>query len=249
MNKLDGKVAIVTGASKGIGAGIATYFAAAGASVIVNYASAQGDAERIVAAITSTGGAAIAVQADVSNATDVQRLFETATRHFGPLDVLVNNAGVYKFGPIDSVTEGDFHHHFNSNVLSVFLTIQQAMKHFGPQGGSIVNIATAGIELNSPGSSLYTATKSAVVTITRILAKELASRKIRVNAIAPGATETEGFHDLGLAGSAMVNQLIAATPWGRLARPEDIAPIAVFLASADAAWMTGDTLFASGGLR
>jgi 3-oxoacyl-[acyl-carrier protein] reductase len=192
MNSLAGKVAIVTGASKGIGAGIATALAAAGAAVVANYSSSKDAAARVVAEILTSGGKAIAVQADVTKAADVEGLFDTTLEKFGKLDVLVNNAGIYKFGPLESITEKDFHHHFNSNVLSVFLTTQQAVKRFGPQGGSVINIATAGVSQNPAWTSLYIATKSAVVAITRVLSKELGERKIRVNAIAPGATVTEG---------------------------------------------------------
>jgi 3-oxoacyl-[acyl-carrier protein] reductase len=249
MNNLTGKVAVVTGASKGIGAGIAKEFASAGAKVVVNYLSSRESADRVVAEITSGGGEAIAVQGDVAKAADVERLFETTLTVFGRLDVLVNNAGIYRFGPIESFSEEDFHQQFNSNVLSVFLATRQAVKHFGPAGGSIINIVTAAVSLNGPFSSLYTATKSAVVAITRVLAKELGGRKIRVNAIAPGGTETEGAGQSGFLGSDMERQMIAATPLGRLGKPNDIAPIAAFLASDESGWISGDTIFASGGLR
>jgi len=249
MGKLNGKVAIVTGASKGIGAGIAVGLAAQGASVVVNYASSKEGADRVVAEIVDQGGKAIAVQADVSKTADVQRLFAETKRRFERVDVLVNNAGIYKFGPLESVTEEDFHQHYNSNVLSVFLTIQEALTYFSPTGGSIINIVTAGVEMNSPWTSLYTSTKSAVTSMTRILAKELGARNIRVNAIAPGATETEGSIAIGFIGSGMDTQMISSTPLGRLGKPSDISPAAVFLASDDSAWVTGDILFASGGLR
>jgi len=249
MSKLNGKVAIVTGASKGIGAGIAVGLAAQGAAVVVNYANSRESADRVVAEILAQGGKAVAIQADVSNRAEVQRLFAETKRHFDRMDVLVNNAGIYKFGPVESVSEEDFHQHYNANVLSVFLTTQEALKYFGAAGGSIINIVTAGIEMNSPGSSLYTSTKSAVTTITRILAKELGARNIRVNAIAPGVTETEGSIASGFIGSGMDTQMIHATPLGRLGQPTDIAPAAVFLASDDAAWITGDIVFVSGGLR
>ncbi|AMO99491.1 short chain dehydrogenase family protein [Collimonas arenae] len=249
MSKLNGKVAIVTGASKGIGAGIAIGLAAQGASVVVNYVNSKEDADRAVAEIVAQGGKAISVQADVSKAADVQRLFAETKRQFDRLDVLVNNAGIFKFAPVEAVTEEGFHHHYNSNVLSVFLTIQEALKYFGTAGGSIINIVTAGVEMNPPWSSLYTSTKSAVATITRVLAKELGARNIRVNAIAPGATDTEGAKAIGFIGSGMDTQMISATPLGRLGKPSDIAPAAVFLASDDAAWVSGDILFVSGGLR
>jgi 3-oxoacyl-[acyl-carrier protein] reductase len=249
MKSVAGKVAIVTGASKGIGAGIAKALAAAGAAVVVNYSSDKNAADRVVADIVTNGGKAIAVQADVTKAAEVEGLFEKTIENFGKLDVLVNNAGIYKFGPLESITEEDFHQHFNTNVLSVFFTTQQAVKRFGLQGGSVINIATAGVSQNPPWTSLYVATKSAVVTITRILSKELGGRKIRVNAIAPGATVTEGNEKTGFLGSDMQRQMIASTPLGRLGEPSDIAPIAVFLASEESGWITGDILFASGGLQ
>jgi 3-oxoacyl-[acyl-carrier protein] reductase len=248
MKSLANKVAIVTGASKGIGAGIAKALATAGASVVVNYASSKDAAERVVADIVAGGGNAIALQADVTKPDEVEGLFAATLGHFGKLDILVNNAGIYKFGPLESITTEEFHRHFDSNVLSVFLATQQAVKHFGAHGGSIINIATAGVSQNPPWTSLYTATKSAVVTITRILSKELGARNIRVNAIAPGATVTEGAASTGFLGSDMERQMIDATPLGRLGVPADIGPIAVFLASEDSRWISGDTLFASGGL-
>jgi 3-oxoacyl-[acyl-carrier protein] reductase len=249
MTSLTGKVAIVTGASKGIGAGIAKALAAAGATVVVNYLSSKEAVDRVVAEITRRGGKAIAVQGDVTKAADVKHLFEETLEAFGRLDVLVNNAGIYKFGPIDSFTEEDFHQQFNGNVLSVFLATQHAVKHFGPAGGSIINITTAGVSVNGPFTSVYAAAKSAVVTITRVLAKELGGRKIRVNAIAPGVTETEGARQAGFLGSDFERQLVAATPLGRLGTPSDIAPIAVFLASDESGWISGDTIFGSGGMK
>lgn len=249
MTNLIGKVAVVTGASKGIGAGIAKGLAAAGATIVVNYLSDQEAAGRVVDEITRSGAKAIAVQGDVSKTADVKRLFDKTLESFGRLDVLVNNAGIYRFGAIDAFSEEDFHDQFNGNVLSVFLATQEAVKHFGPEGGSIINIVTAGVSLNGPYSSVYAATKSAVVTITRVLAKELGSRKIRVNAIAPGSTETEGAQQAGFLGSEMETQMIAATPLGRLGKPSDIAPVAVFLASDESGWISGDTIFVSGGLK
>ena len=249
MTHLIGKIAIVTGASKGIGAGIAKGLAKAGATVVVNYLSSKEAADRVVAEITGGGGKAIAIQGDVANAADVKHLFDKTLDAFGRLDVLVNNAGIYNFGPIESFSEEDFHHQFNANVLSVFLATQQAVKYFGPVGGSIINIVTANVSLNGPFSSVYTATKSAVVTITRVLAKELGGRKIRVNAIAPGGTETEGARQSGFLGSDMEKQMIASTPLGRLGKPGDMAPVAVFLASDESGWISGDTIFASGGLK
>jgi 3-oxoacyl-[acyl-carrier protein] reductase len=249
MSKLAGKVAVVTGASKGIGAGIAKALAAAGAAVVVNYASSKDGAERVVAAIQENGGKAIAVQGDVSKAADVQRLFAETKAAFGTLDVLVNNAGVYQFAPLEAVTEAEFHREFNTNVLGVLLATQEALKHFGPEGGSVINIGSTASRVTPPMSSVYTATKGAVDAITQVLAKELGPRKIRVNAINPGGVETEGTHTAGIIGSDFANQMVAQTPLGRLGQPEDIAPIAVFLASADSGWLTGELLLASGGMK
>jgi len=249
MSKLAGKVAVVTGASKGIGAGIAKALAAAGAAVVVNYASSKDGAERVVAAIQENGGKAIAVQGDVSKAADVQRLFAETKAAFGTLDVLVNNAGVYQFAPLEAVTEAEFHREFNTNVLGVLLATQEALKYFGPEGGSVINIGSTASRITPPMSSVYTATKGAVDAITQVLAKELGPRKIRVNAINPGGVETEGTHTAGIIGSDFANQMVAQTPLGRLGQPEDIAPIAVFLASADSGWLTGELLLASGGMK
>jgi 3-oxoacyl-[acyl-carrier protein] reductase len=249
MSKLTGKVAIVTGASKGIGAGIAKGLGAAGAAVVVNYASSKEDAERVVAEITRKGGQAIAIQDDVSKSADVQRLFAETEQAFGALDVLVNNAGVYQFEPIESVTEAEFHREFNTNVLGPILVTQEALKHFRPESGSIINIGSVASQATPLQSVVYSATKGAVDAITRVLAKELADRKIRVNAINPGGVETEGVHRAGIIGSDFEKQMIAGTPLGRLGQPEDIAPIAVFLASEDSGWLTGETLVASGGFR
>jgi 3-oxoacyl-[acyl-carrier protein] reductase len=249
MSKLTGKVAVVTGASKGIGAGIAKALAAAGAAVVVNYASSKEGAEKVVAEIAAKGGKAVAVQADVAKASDVQRLFTETKKAFGPLNVLVNNAGIYQFGPLESVTESEFHRQFNTNVLGLLLTTQEAAKHFGADGGSVINIGSIASRTTPPMSAIYSATKGAVDAITRVLAKELASRKIRVNGINPGAVETEGFHAAGITGSEFEKQMIAQTPLGRLGQPEDIAPVALFLASADSGWLTGEVLIASGGMR
>ncbi len=249
MSQLQGKVAIVTGASKGIGAGIAKGLGAAGAAVVVNYASSKEGADRVVAEITRKGGTAIAVQGDVSKAADVQRLFAETQQAFGALDVLVNNAGVYQFDPLEAVTEAEFHREFNTNVLGLILATQEAVKHFGPDGGSVINIGSVASQAAPPESVVYSATKGAVDAITRVLAKELGTRKIRVNAINPGSVETEGVHRAGIIGSDFEKQMIAGTPLGRLGQPEDIAPIAVFLASEDAGWLTGETLVASGGFR
>jgi 3-oxoacyl-[acyl-carrier protein] reductase len=249
MSKLSGKVAVVTGASKGIGAGIAKALAQAGASVVVNYASSREGADKVVGDILAKGGKAITAHGDVSKADDVKRLFAETKAAFGPVDILVNNAGVYQFAPIEEVTEAEFHREFNINVLGVFLATQEAVKHFGPEGGSIINISSTATSLDLPTASLYTATKSAVDSITRVLAKELGPRNIRVNTIAPGGVETEGLHTLGIIGSDFEKQMVAQTPLGRLGQPGDIAPIAVFLASAESGWLTGETLSVSGGMR
>lgn len=249
MSKLAGKVAVVTGASKGIGAGIAKALAAAGASVVVNYANSKDGADRVVADITGNGGKAAAIQGDISKAGDVERLFVDTKHAFGSVDVLVNNAGVYQFAPIEAVTEDAFHRHFNTNVLGLLLTTKEAVKHFGDKGGSVINIGSVVSRLTPPTSSVYSATKAAVDAITQVLAKELGPRKIRVNAINPGGVETEGTHSAGIIGSDFDRQMVAQTPLGRLGQPEDIAPIAVFLASDDAGWLTGESLLASGGMR
>ena len=247
--KLHGKVAIVTGASKGIGAAIAKGMAKAGANVVVNYASDRSGAEKAVAAITAAGGKAVAVKADVSKSADVKELFEQTIRTFGRLDILVNNAGVYCFEPIEAVTEEEFHRMYNTNVLGAILTMQEAIKHFTPEGGAIINVATAGVSSTLPMSSVYTSSKSALVALSSVLAKELGPRNIRVNVVAPGATETEGAHAIGVLGGPMVKQLVDGTPLGRLGQPEDMVGPVVFLASSDAHWVTGEVLFASGGSR
>jgi 3-oxoacyl-[acyl-carrier protein] reductase len=247
--KLHGKVAIVTGASKGIGAAIAKGMAKAGANVVVNYASDRSGAEKAVAAITAAGGKAVAVKADVSKSADVKGLFEQTIRTFGRLDILVNNAGVYCFEPIEAVTEEEFHRIYNTNVLGAILTMQEAIKHFAPEGGAIINIATAGVSSTLPMSSVYTSSKSALVALSSVLAKEFGPRNIRVNVVAPGATETEGAHAIGVLGGPMVKQLVDGTPLGRLGQPEDMVGPVVFLASSDAHWVTGEVLFASGGSR
>jgi 3-oxoacyl-[acyl-carrier protein] reductase len=249
MSKLKGKVAVVTGASKGIGAGIAKSLAAAGASVVVNYASSKEGADRVVAQIKSDGGKAIAVQGDVAKAADVQRLFAETKNAFGAVDVLVNNAGVYKFAPLEEVTEEEFHRQFNTNVLGLILATQEASKHFGSDGGSVINISSAVTRLGLPGSTVYSATKGAVDIITHVLSKELGARNIRVNSINPGGVETEGTHAMGIIGTDFEKDMVAKTPLGRIGQPEDIATIAVFLASKDSGWMTGETLLASGGMR
>jgi 3-oxoacyl-[acyl-carrier protein] reductase len=249
MNKLKNKVAVVTGASKGIGAAIAKSLAEEGASVVVNYASSKADADRVVADITEKGGKAVAVQADVAKAKDVQRLFSETKRAFGKLDVLVNNAGVYEFGALGEVTEEQFHRLFNTNVLGLLLATQEAAKLFGTDGGSVINIGSTVSSITPPTTAVYTATKGAVDAVTHVLAKELGPKKIRVNSINPGMVETEGVHTAGFIGSDFQKWAEAQTPLGRIGQPNDIAPIAVFLASADSGWLTGETLLASGGMR
>ncbi len=249
MSKLKGKVAVVTGASKGIGANIAKSLAAEGAAVVVNYSSSKEGAEKIVDQIVKSGGKAVAVQGDVSKAADVQRIFAETKEAFGALHVLVNNAGVYEFGALPEITEEHFHRQFNTNVLGLLLATQEAVKHFGDEGGSVVNIGSTVSRLTPPGSAVYSATKSAVDAVTHVLAKELGPKKIRVNSINPGMVETEGTHTAGFIGSEFQNQLEAQTPLGRIGQPGDIGPVAVFLASADSGWVTGETLLASGGLR
>jgi 3-oxoacyl-[acyl-carrier protein] reductase len=249
MSDLKGKVAVVTGASKGIGAGIAKSFAAAGASVVVNYASSKEGAERVVKEITASGGKAIAVQGDVAKADDVRRIFAETKKNFGKLDVLVNNAGVYNFAPLEAVTETEFHREFNTNVLGPILTTQEALNHFGNSGGSVINISSVASVSSMPTTVVYSATKSALDSITRVLASELAAKKIRVNTIAPGGVETEGTHAAGVIGSDFEKQMIAGTPLGRLGQPNDIAQVAVFLASEDSGWLTGERITAAGGYR
>jgi len=249
MSKLQGKVAVVTGASKGIGAGIAKSLAAEGAAVVVNYASSKEGADRIVKEITSKGGKAVAVQGSVAKATDVERIFAETKKAFGKLDILVNNAGVYEFSPIEEVTEEQYHRIFSTNVLGLLLTTKEALKHFNGEGGSIINIGSAVTELTPATSSVYTGTKGAVDAITRTLAKELGPKKIRVNSINPGMVETEGVHAAGFIGSDFQKQFEAQTPLGRIGQPDDISSIATFLASSDSAWLTGELLVASGGLR
>ena len=249
MNKLQNKVAVVTGASKGIGAGIAKALAAEGASVVVNYASSKKDADRIVAEITKSGGKAIAVQGDVSKSPDVERLFGETRKAFGTVDVLVNNAGIYQFAALGEITEEQFHRQFNTNVLGLILATQEAAKAFGPDGGSVINIGSTASSITPPGTAVYTATKGAVDAITHVLAKELGPQKIRVNSINPGLVETEGVHSMGVIGTEFQKQAEAQTPLGRIGQPADIAPIAVFLASPESQWLTGETLLASGGLR
>jgi len=247
MGVLNGKVAIVTGASKGIGAGIATALGAAGASVVVNYSSSKEGADRAVAEIKSKGGKAIAVQGDVSKSADVLRLLDETKRAFGKLDVLVNNAGVYAFAPIENVTEDEFHRHFNINVLGPLLLTQEALKLFGAEGGNVINVSSVVSDNPPAGASVYAATKGALDQITRVLSKELGARNIRVNTIAPGGVETEGTVTAGIIGSEFEANVVKATPLGRIGQPSDVARVAVFLASDESGWITGQKIPVSGG--
>jgi 3-oxoacyl-[acyl-carrier protein] reductase len=249
MKKLNGKVAVVTGASKGIGAAIAKEYAANGASVVVNYSSSKEGAERIVKEIIAQDGKAIAIQGDVAKSADVKRLFEETKKAFGRLDILVNNAGVYAFAPIEEVTEEEFHRQFNTNVLGLLLSTREAVKYFDAKGGNIINISSLISTNPFPDSSIYAGTKGAVDTITVGLSRELAARHIRVNNIAPGGVETEGTHTAGIIGSELEKQVVAQTPLGRMGQPQDIAKIALFLASDDAGWVTGERILGSGGFR
>ena len=249
MSKLKGKVAVVTGASKGIGAAIAKELAAHGASVVVNYASSKAGADKVVDTITKGGGKAIAVKGDVSKSADAEALVQAAVKQFGRLDVLVNNSGVYEFLPLDAITEDHFHKQFNVNVLGTLLTTQAAAKHFGDAGGSVINISSVVSRITPPESAVYTGTKGALDAITSVLARELGPRKIRVNSINPGIIETEGTHTAGFIGSDFEKNAVGQTPLGRIGQPDDIATIAAFLASDESRWMTGEQLIASGGLR
>jgi 3-oxoacyl-[acyl-carrier protein] reductase len=248
MSKLKGKVALVTGASKGIGAAIAKSLAAEGASVAVNYSSSKAGADKTVAEIVAAGGKAVAVQGDVSKAANARTIVDSTVKKFGRLDILVNNSGVYEFAPIESVTEESFHRLFNTNVLGLLLTTQAAARHLG-EGSSIINIGSVVSRLTPPGSAVYTATKGAVDAITGVLSRELAGRKIRVNSLNPGMVETEGSHSGGIIGSDFEKSTVSQTPLGRVGQPEDIASVAVFLASDDSHWLTGEQLLAGGGLR
>ena len=247
--KLEGKVAVVTGASKGIGAGIAKALAHEGAAVVVNYSSSKQGADRVVADISGRGGKAIAVQGDVSKQADIERLFSEAQKAFGRIDILVNNAGFYEFAPLEAVTDDLFQKHFNLNVLGLLLTTKEAVKHMGSEGGSIINIGSVASSLRPPNSTLYTASKAGIDAITGVLAKELGPRRIRVNSINPGMIETEGVHAAGFVGSDFQKMVEAQAPLGRMGQPDDIAPTAVYLASSDSKYMTGETLLVSGGLR
>jgi 3-oxoacyl-[acyl-carrier protein] reductase len=248
MSKLANKVAVVTGASKGIGAAIAKALAAEGASVVVNYASSKAGADAVVEAITAAGGKAIAVHGDVAVAAEAQGLIAAAVETYGRLDILVNNSGVYEFRPLAAIDEEHFHRQFNINVLGLLLTTQAADKHL-VEGASIINISSAVTSILPPQSAVYTATKGAVDAITGVLALELGPRRIRVNAINPGVVETEGTHAAGFVGTEFEAAFVARTPLGRIGKPDDIADIAVFLASDDSRWLTGEKLVASGGLR
>jgi len=247
--KLAGKTALVTGASKGIGASIAKHLAAAGASVVVNYASSKAGADKVVAEITAAGGQAVAIQGDVAKPDDITRLLAETKAAFGQLDILVNNAGVYEFSPLEAITPEHFHRQFNINVLGLLLTTQAAVKLFPATGGSIINIGSVVSSLTPPASAVYTGTKGAVDAITGVLAKELGPKGIRVNALNPGIVETEGSVSAGFIGSDFEKQIITQTPLGRSGQPQDIAKVAVFLASDDAGWITGEYLRAGGGMH
>ena len=247
--KLAGKVAVVTGASKGIGASIAKHLAAEGASVVVNYASSKTGADMVVTEITSAGGKAVAVQGDVAKKADIDRLFVETKKAFGHVDILVNNAGIYEFAPLEQITEEHFHKQFNLNVLGLLLTTQEALKHFNPAGGSVVNISSLVSTLAPPFGSVYSATKGAVDVITGSLSKELGARKIRVNAVRPGLVETEGTHSSGFTSGEFHDEYVKNAPLGRIGQPQDIATAVTFLASDDSLWITGETLLVSGGHR
>jgi 3-oxoacyl-[acyl-carrier protein] reductase len=247
MSKLSGKVAIVTGASKGIGAGIAKGLAAAGAAVVVNYAGGKADAERVVAEIVQRDGRAIAVQGDVAREDDVRRLFDSAKSTFGAPSILVNNAGVYAFQALGEITQAEYRRLFDTNVLGVILASQRALEHFGPDGGSIINISSIVSTNATPGTAVYSATKAALDSMTRVLSRELGPRKIRVNSLSPGPTDTEGSRALGFFETEQGQRFIESTPLGRLGTPSDIAPAAVFLASDAGAWITGESIRVSGG--
>jgi 3-oxoacyl-[acyl-carrier protein] reductase len=249
MNRLNGKIAVVTGASKGIGASIAEHLAAEGAAVVVNYASSKTGADAVVKRITEKGGKAVAIQADVSKPAEIKRLFDQTKATYGKLDVLVNNAGIYEFAPLESITAEHFHKLFNLNVLGLLLTTQEAVKHFGPKGGSIINISSIVGPMPIKQASVYSATKAAVDAITVSLSQELGPRKIRVNSLNPGMVETEGLAAAGFDKSDFRKMMESLTPLGRIAQPEDIATAAVFFASDEAGWVTGQTLILAGGQR
>jgi 3-oxoacyl-[acyl-carrier protein] reductase len=248
MSKLSEKVAVVTGASKGIGAAIAKAFAAEGASVVVNYSSSRSGADAVVNEITAAGGKAIAVHGDVTKAADAKAIIDAAVTNFGKLDVLVNNSGVYEFAPVEDITEEQFHRLFNVNVLGLLLITQAAIRHLG-EGSSIINISSGVSRITPPNSAVYTGTKGAVDAITGVFSREFGQKKIRVNSINPGIVETEGVHTAGFIGSDFEKQAVAQTPLGRIGQPIDIASVAVFLASDDSAWLSGEQLLATGGMR
>lgn len=247
--KLAGKVAVVTGASKGIGAAIAKQLGAEGALVVVNYASSKAGADKVVGEISRGGGKALAVQGDVAKKSDIERLFNETKKAFGRVDILVNNAAIYEFAPLEQITEEHFNKQFGLNVLGLLLTTQEASKYFPSTGGNVINISSLASTAVIPGGSVYSATKAAVDSVTRVLAKELGGRKIRVNAINPGVVETEGVHAAGLMDSDFNKQAVAQTPLGRIGQPQDIATVATFLASEDSGWITGETVRAGGGYR
>jgi len=248
MSKLTGKVAVITGASKGIGAAIAKAFASEGASVVVNYSSSRDGADAVVKEITGSGGKAVAVRGDVTKLADTQAIVNAAIENYGKLDIVVNNSGVYEFAPVEAITEEQFHRQFNTNVLGLLLVTQAAIKHLG-EGSSIINISSAVTRITPPASAVYTGTKGAVDAITGVFSREFGEKKIRVNSINPGIVETEGTHVAGFIGSEFQQAVVAQTPLGRIGQPDDIASVAVFLASDDSAWLTGEQLTASGGLR
>jgi len=248
MSKLTGKVAVITGASKGIGAAIAKAFASEGASVVVNYSSSRDGADAVVKEITGSGGKAVAVRGDVTKLADTQAIVNAAIENYGKLDIVVNNSGVYEFAPVEAITEEQFHRQFNTNVLGLLLVTQAAIKHLG-EGSSIINISSVVSSLRPPASAVYAGTKGAVDAITGVFSREFGQKKIRVNSINPGMIETEGAHAAGFIGSEFQQAAVAQTPLGRIGQPGDIASVAVFLASDDSAWLTGEQLTASGGLR
>ena len=249
MGRLDGKNALVTGGSRGIGRAIALQLARDGARVALSYRSGEAEAHAVANEINAIGGQTLVLRADVSKANEARELIAKVLQQWGRLDILVNNAGVYQFTPLEEVTENEFHREFNTNVLGLILATREAVKYFGVEGGSVINISSVASSVTPPASVIYTATKGAVDAVTRVLAKELGSRKIRVNSINPGAVETEGYRAIGIPGSDFEKQTAAQTPLGRIGQPRDIAPVAGFLASSDSAWITGETLRVAGGFR
>ena len=247
MSTLTGRIALVTGASKGIGVSIAKHLAAAGATVAVNYATSRSGAEKTVNEITEAGGGASALQGDFSKPEDIVRTFDQIREKYGKLDILVNNAGVYAFGPIEQVTPEEFHRQYDLNVLGVLIATREAIKLFGPEGGSVINIGSGVGSMPPAFSSIYSATKAAVDNMTVSLSKELGPRKIRVNSLNPGLVETEGTHAQGVLASDFENMVIRTTPLGRIGQPGDIGPVAAFLASDDARWVTGQLIVVAGG--